>query len=306
MSSSSFVVFLGLLLASGASVAQSEAAAPSPGMRRIELAPDEALSAPEIAISAGLSTTFIFDSDLKRDEVEVEGRDRFSLVDVGQATLRLVPSARLTAGERLRLVVRFRDGAAPASTSFQLRVHPAKAEPLIEVYRGRRTIETYQQEAREVRAELMRCQDEVARLVAEQNAPGGLAGLVSSSVLDEHGVTGRVVTKDVAQAAGNANALEATSVKSYRSATGVAIEINLKVKAGAPPWVAKGVTLRGKAGAELKVLRLWQQRPIPIGEFGLVVVEADAPTKGSQGPFSLKLWEEDGPRMITLGNVTFP
>ncbi|WP_375757991.1 DUF2381 family protein [Corallococcus exercitus] len=306
MPSSSFVVLLGVLLASGVSVAQSEAAASLPGVRRVELTPDDALSVPEIAISAGLSTTFLFDSGLKRDEVELEGRDRFSLVDEGQATLRLVPSARLTVGERLRLVVRFRDGAAPASASFLLRVHPAKAEPLVEVYRDMRTLETYQQEAREVRAQLVQCQGDVARLLAEQSVPGGLAGLVSSGVLDENGVTGRVVTKDIVQAVGNANALEAASVKSYRSATGVAVEIKLKVKAGAPPWVAKGATLRGKAGAELNVLRLWQQRPIAIGEFGLVVVEADATTEAAQGAFSLKLWEEDGPRTITLGNVTFP
>ncbi|RKH17493.1 DUF2381 family protein [Corallococcus sp. CA041A] len=303
MSSSSFAVLLGLLLASGASADPSEAGASLPGVRRIELAPDDASSTHEIAISAQLSTTFLFDSDLKRGEVELESRDRFSLVDAGQATLRLVPSARLTAGERLRLFVRFRDGAAPASASFLLRVHPATAEPLIEVYRGMRTIETYQQEIREVRAGLMRCQGEVVRLVAEQNAPGGLAGLVFSGALDEHGLTGRLVTEAVARAAGNA--LKATSVKSYRSATGVAVEINLTVMAGAPPWVAKGATLRGKTGAELKVLRLWQQRPIPTGEFGLVVVEADAST-AAQGAFSLKLWEEDGPRTITLDNVMFP
>ncbi|MCY1045624.1 DUF2381 family protein [Corallococcus sp. bb12-1] len=302
MSSPSFVVFLGLLLTSGASVAQPEASAP--GARRIELTPDDVLSAPEIAISAGLSTILVFDSDLTRDAVELEGRDRFDLVDVGQTTLRLVPSSRVTAGEKFQLVMRFRDGAVPASTSLLLRVHPAKAEPLIEVYRGKRTIETYQQEARDLRAELMRCQGEIARLVDDQDTPGGLAGLVSSRALDEHGVTGRVVTKDVTQAAGNA--LEAISVKSYRSMKGVAVEINLTVKAGAPAWVAKGATLRGKAGAELKVLRLWQQGPIPMGEFGRVVVEADAPTAAAQGVFSLKLWEADGPRVITLGNVTFP
>ncbi|WP_367303425.1 DUF2381 family protein [Corallococcus exiguus] len=304
MSSSFFVVFLGLLLASGASVAQPEASASSPSARRIELTPDDGLSAPEIAISTGLSTILVFDSDMTHDEVELEGRDRFELVDVGRTTLRLVPSSHVTAGEKFRLIVRFRDGAAPGRASFLLRVHPAKAEPLIEVYRGKRTIETYQQEARELRAELMRYQGEIARLVAEQDAPGGLAGLVSSGALDEHGVTGRVVTKDVAQAAGNA--LEATSVKSYRSAKGVAVEIQLVVKAGALPWVANGATLRGKAGAELKVLRLWQQGPIPVGEFGLVVVEADAPSVAAQGAFSLKLWEAAGPRVITLGNVTFP
>jgi uncharacterized protein (TIGR02268 family) len=150
---------------------------------------------------------------------------------------------------------------------------------------------------------LMRCQSEVTRLVAEQATPGGLAGLVSSGALNEQGVVGQLVTKDVIPAAGNA--LETAFVKSYRSATGVAIEVRLKMTGSAPPWVTKGATLRGKAGAELKVLRLWQQRPIPAGEFGIVVVEADAST-APQGAFSLKLWEEDGPRTITLGNVMFP
>jgi uncharacterized protein (TIGR02268 family) len=288
------------------SVAQSEASASPSGVRRIELAPAETLVVPEIAISGGLSTTFLFDSGLKYDHVELEERDRFSLVDVGQATLRLVPSARLTAGARLRLVVRFRDGAAPASASFLLRVHPAKSEPLIEVYRNMRSLETYQQEVREVRAELAHCQGEVARLEAEQNTPGGLAGLVASGALDEHGVTGQVVTKDITRAAGNAHAPEVASVRSYRSATGIAVEISLKVKPGAPPWIAKGATLRGKAGAELKGLRLSQHSPAAVGDFGLVVVEANATTEATQGPFTLKLWEEDGPRTVVLGNVTFP
>jgi hypothetical protein len=31
-----------------------------------------------------------------------------------------------------------------------------------------------------------------------------------------------------------------------------------------------------------------------------------APESGLQGPFVLKLWEADGQRTFTLGNVTFP
>ncbi|RYZ42979.1 MAG: DUF2381 family protein [Myxococcaceae bacterium] len=304
MPSSSFVVLLGLLFAGGAAVAQTEVPATLSGVRRIELVPDDTQSASEIVISAGLSTTLLFDSDLLRDGVELEGRDRFSLVDVGQTTLRLVPSPRLMAGEQFRLVVRFRDGAAPMSASFLLRAHSAKAEPLVEVYRGRRTIETYQQEAREVRESLMRCQQESARLMAEHDAPAGLAGLISTRALDEHGVTGRVVTKDVAQATGNV--LEATLVRSYRSTKGVAVEIQLAVRSGARPWFGEGAMLRGKAGVDLKVLRIWQEHPISTGEFGRIVVEAEASVTAAHGAFSLKLWEEDGPRSITLTNVTFP
>ncbi|RKG70100.1 DUF2381 family protein [Corallococcus sp. CA054B] len=304
MSSSSFVVLLGLLFVAETAVAQSEGSASVPGARRIELSPDDVQVAPEIGISSGLSTALFFDSDLMRDSVELEGRDRFALVDVGQATIRLVPSSRVAPGERFRLVVRFRDGAAPLSAFFLLRIHPAKAESLIEVYRGKRTIETYQQEAREAHAELLRCQNENARLMAEHDAPGGLAGLISTGGMDERGVAGQVVTLEFSQVSGSD--LTASYITSYRSTTGVAVDIKLDVKAGAQPWLAKGATLKGKAGVELKVIRVWQRMPIPGGNVGRVVVEAEASPETTRGPFSLKLWEEDGRRTVVFGNVMFP
>nr|WP_216672692.1 DUF2381 family protein [Corallococcus exiguus] len=301
--SSSTVVLLGLLFTSAAAFAQSEVLASGPGARRIELSPDESPSTSEIMISAGLSTGFYFDSDLRRDGMELEGRERFSLVDMGQATLRLIPSSRVVPGERFRLVVRFKDGAAPVSATFLLRVHPAKAEPLVEVYRGTRTLETYQQEVQEVRAELARCQEENSRLVAEHEAPSGLTGLLATQALDKNGVTARTVTKDIHPS--HDDALAAILVTTYRTKGAVAVVVQLATKAGARPWSTKGATLRGKTGAELKVLRVWQQQLIPLGEARSIVVEAEAPDDGVQGPYSLKLWE-DGPRTITLGNVTFP
>nr|WP_216623256.1 DUF2381 family protein [Corallococcus exercitus] len=294
---------MSLLFASAAAFAQSESPASVPGARRIELPSDGSPSITEISVSAGLSTGLYFDSDLMRERIELEGRERFSLVDIGQATLRLVPSSRVTPGERFRLVVHFRDGAAPVSAAFLLQVHPAKAEPLVEVYRGRRTIETYQQEIREARAELERCRDETSRLEAEHEAPAGLAGLLSTATLDEDGVAARVVTKDIVPSSGDA--LEATSVTTYRAKRAVAVVVKLATKASARPWSPKGATLRGRSGADLKVLRIWQQPTSPLGETRAIVVEAEVQEAGVQGPFSLKLWE-DGPRTVTLGNVTFP
>ncbi|RKH22578.1 DUF2381 family protein [Corallococcus sp. CA041A] len=303
MPSSSTIVFLALVLASAGAFAQSESSASVPGARRIELTPEGTPFVAEIAVSAGLSTGLYFDSDLMRDGIELEGRERFTLVDVGQATLRLVPSSRVIPGEHFRLVVRFKDGAAPVSASFLLQVHPAKTVPVIEVYRGKRTLETYQQEIREVRAELERCRDESSRLVAEHEAPAGLAGLLSTGTLDKEGVVGRVVTQDILPSSGNA--LEAASVITYRAKRAVAVVVTLATKAGAQPWNLKGATLRGRSGAELQVLRVWQEPSSPLTQARSIVVEAEAPDDGVQGPYSLKLWE-DGPRTITLGNVTFP
>lgn len=247
----------------------------------------------------------LFDSDLQRESVELENRQRFSLVDVGQATLRLVPSTSATPGERFKLMVRFRDGAAPLTAMFLLKVHPAKAEATIEIYRHQRTIATYQQEARDARAEVLRCKEELSRVVSEHGAPGGLTGILFNEGLDPHGVAGQVLTKTVAATA--ANGLWAPIVNSYRSSMLVAVDVWVEVKTGSQPWTAEGATLKARSGEELKVLRVWQATPIlPGGPGGRVIVEAEAPAAAVQGPFSLKLWEADGPRSITLGNVTFP
>ncbi|NBC46296.1 DUF2381 family protein [Corallococcus exiguus] len=77
------------------------------------------------------------------------------------------------------------------------------------------------------------------------------------------------------------------------------MEIHLTVNS-AQPWIGKGAMLRTNAGVELKVLRLWQEHPISTGEVGRIVVEAEASAAAAQGAFSLKLWEEGGPRSLTL------
>nr|WP_171447374.1 DUF2381 family protein [Corallococcus carmarthensis] len=294
-----------MLLIGIAATAQQEVVSSVPGARRIELIPEDTGSASEVVVSPGLSTMLLFDSELQREGIELEGRQRFSLVDVGQATLRLVPSANATPGERFKLVVRFRDGAAPLTAVFLLKVHPAKAEATIEVYREQRTIETYQQEIRDARAEVFRCKEEQARMMSEHKSPGGLTGILINGGLDPRGVAGQVLARAAANMA--ANGLEAPVVNSYRSSKLVAVDVWIDVKTGTLPWRAEGATLKGRSGEELKVLRVWQVTPtLPGVPGGRVIVEAEAPAAAVQGPFALKLWEADGPRSITLGNVTFP
>ncbi|RKI33970.1 DUF2381 family protein [Corallococcus sp. AB004] len=304
MPSPSFVVLLGLLLAGDAAVAQLEASSTVPGSRRIELTPEGAGSVSEVVVSPGLSTMLLFDAELQREALELGNRERFSLVDVGQATIRLVPSANITPGEQFKLVVRFRDGAAPVTAVFLLKAHPAKAEATVEVYRKPRTIETYQQEIRDARSETSRCKEDLARMTSAHQTPGGLTGLLFNGGLDPHGVAGQVLTKAVAKTA--ATGLEASFVNGYRSRMLVAVDVLIAVKAGVLPWRAEGATLKGRTGEDLKILQVWQVTPILPGTSGRVVVEAEAPAVAVQGPFSLKLWEADGPRSITLGNVTFP
>ncbi|WP_408891533.1 DUF2381 family protein [Myxococcus faecalis] len=299
-------VLLSLLLTGGgAALAQSPSSSVELSIRRIELVPDDVQATVEVAVSPGLSTMFLFDSEVSREGLTLEGRERFAMVDAGLTTLRLIPSEKVSAGERLKLTVRFQDGAAPVSATFVLVSHPARSEAHVEVYRRKRSVETYQEEVRQARIEAEKCREENERLRAERNAPDGLTGLISTEVISGRGVEFRDVNKDVTQGPGGAAAKH--YVNAYRAARRVAIEIFLVSRGDDQPWTAKGATLRGKANEELKVLQVWQSSPVAPGStVQRVVVEAEAASESPQGPFTLKLWDADGRRTVTLGNVTFP
>ncbi|NTX15467.1 DUF2381 family protein [Myxococcus sp. CA056] len=293
-----------LLLAAGGAKAQENMAL-GVGTRRIDLLPDTVRTAAEVFVSPGLSTVLLFDADVVSDSIEIEGRNLFTRVDVGQATVRLALSPRASPGERLRFSVRFRDGAAPTGASFLLVVHPAKANAVVEVFRSSRTVESYQQEAVEARAEAIRFKEENARLVLEHKVPGGLTGLLAMGDMDVHGVVGMPLNKSLLLDSRSA-IKPSQQVRSYRSKNRVAVEVLLEDTRGGQPWSASGATLKEQSGVDLKVLSVWQEAPITSDAAKRVIVEAEAPANASQGTFSLKLWEADGPRTVTISNVTFP
>ncbi|WP_141621934.1 DUF2381 family protein [Myxococcus sp. AB036A] len=301
---SAVLLFL-LLTGGGTALAQSPSSTVGLSIRRIELVSDDVQPVVEVAVSPGLSTMFLFDSEVSREGLTLEGRERFAMVDAGLTTLRLIPSEKISAGERLKLTVRFQDGAAPASATFVLVSHPARSEAHVEVYRRKRSVENYQEEVRQARIEAEKCREENERLRAERSAPDGLTGLISTEVLSGRGVEFRDVTKDVTQGPGGAAAKHYANA--YRAARRVAVEVILVSRGDDQPWTAKGATLRGKANEELKVLQVWQSGPVAPGStVQRVVVEAEAASESPQGPFTLKLWDADGRRTVTLGNVTFP
>ncbi|RKG48132.1 DUF2381 family protein [Corallococcus sp. AB011P] len=302
------VVLLVIALFSGAATAQSRPAATGFGVRRIEFSAEnfEAMTTPEVQVSPGVSTTFEFNSALLQEKVAVEGAERFALVDIGRSTLRLVPSDQVLPGERLRVTVRFLDGAAPVGTAFILVAHPAQAERLVEVWRNQRTVESYQQESKEARAEAQRCHEENERLRAEYEGPGGLAGLLENRVIGKSGVSVKPLDfeKEVRQRPGDA--IRILRAWSYRSANRVAVLMDLDYPEAAQHWMAQGASLVGKTGETLNMLPVWQEAPVANARIRRLVVEAEATPDEARGTFALKLWERDGLRMITLPGVTFP
>src|SRR5262249_33662570 len=139
---------------------------------------------------------FLFDAKLAR--VELQGREHFRRVTETADSLMVLPSEAMRDLEPLRVTVYFADGAAPASLTFLLVVHPARAARQVEVIRQTRPAAFYKQEAQEARSKVQRCEEEKTRLQAEQGAPGGLRGLHAAGLLDiGSGVAAKRIFKDL-------------------------------------------------------------------------------------------------------------
>jgi uncharacterized protein (TIGR02268 family) len=299
-------VFMALVL-SGSADSQPSASTCDTGVRHIELPAVPTGQAPTVCISPGRTTVFSFDTDLVAGSVTLEGSDRFTKVEPGPSTLKLLPSVKVAAGERLRLTVAFTDNAAPTSAAFTLVVQAAQAEPLVNVYRQVRSAESYEQELAETKAKVRQCHEENARLHFERSGPGGLVGLHASGLMDSNGVSFRDISGGVTE--GATNALSMMGVTSYRSAMRVAVEVTLKVPKDAPTWTPENatLTLQGRKGVELKVVTLWSPEPIVPGLLGGTVnVEAEATPDVATGIFTLKLWDASGARTVTISGIKFP
>jgi uncharacterized protein (TIGR02268 family) len=125
--------------------------------------------------------------------------------------------------------------------------------------------------------------------------------------MDGKGVTAQDITQRVTRAA--TNALSVLGVNAYRSAIRVAVDVLLVVPEDAPAWKPEGatLTLAGRKGVELKVVKIWSPEPIPPGGFGArVSVEAEASAEVATGTFILKLWDASGTRAVTVDGIKFP
>ena len=296
---------LPVLVLSGPVGVAPDAVTCSGGVRHIELPAVPTSELLTACISPGRTTLFSFDAELLAGSLSLEGSDDFSLLEVGQSTLKLIPSGTLTAGARRQVRVGFKDGAAPRSAVFVLVVQTAQADPLVNVYRQARTVESYQQELAERATEVRQCREENARLRGEQHGPGGIVGLRVAGLLDASGIMTRAID-NVAQAP--TDVLRVSEFRVYRASQRVAVEMTLQMPEDAPAWAPAGASLilQSKKGVELKVLNFWPPEPITPGRYGgSVFVEAEAPADSVTGPFTLKLWDASGARTVTITGVTF-
>jgi uncharacterized protein (TIGR02268 family) len=272
---------------------------------RIELAAESTGRVLVICVSSGQSMTLHFDSPLLPESVEIQQRERFADVAVGQRTLTLMPPENLVPGERFTARVGFADGAAPAGATFLLMGHPSLGARQVDVLRQPRTLAYYQKRAKEAEAKARQFQEEVQQLRAERSAPDGLRGVFASELMGRgKGVVPRDLSENAIRHEGNA--LIAREIFSYRANGRVAVEVRLK-NPGSESWTTAGAVLIGPRGEQLKPLPLWPLDPIVPGtDWDRIVVVVLATKKEARGTYTLKVWDASGQRVIILGNITFP
>ncbi len=281
------------------------------GTRHIELEADAPSGVHEVCIHPGLSTTLLFDSKLAR--VELPGRERFRFME-GEAGLTLIPTEVLREGERVPVTLSFQDGMAPASATLLLVVHPVQAERQVEVTRHPRTLASYREGEQQARAEAQQCREERARLQAGCDGKGGLTGLIAQRLMGQGGIAFEDIRKSVTPRSGNT--LIPAAVYSYRAniehqktqRQGVRLAVSLLLSnQGTTPWTPAGAVLVTPTHAKLAALTVWPLEPIPPGEERRVVVEVETKEQEARGPFTLKLWsQEGGARGEVFDGVTFP
>jgi len=310
---SSPAALLALVLLAGASaIAQPPLPDCEASPSHVELPAEPTGKVQEVCISAELPITFRFDSPLVPGSLELQDRERFEDVSTGTRSFTVLPPADLQTGERFKVVVRFADGAAPTSATFMLVGHPALGTRQVNVFRLKRTVEDYQRENQEERKKSQQLGQELERMRLEKG-PGGLTGLIASGLMavQDQSVKVEEITNGITRPA--SNALGILMAISYRSTTRaenvvrVAVAVEL-VNLGTQPWTLKDAALVGK-GQESKPVKVsWQPSPISPDpkERGVVVVEWELTAREARGPFTLKLWDESGMRLVTIGNVTFP
>jgi uncharacterized protein (TIGR02268 family) len=290
-------------LLGGASV--STAQTPAPGVRRIELRADAPAQVHEVRISPGHGTLLFFDTPVQRGTVVLKGEERFLLATLGEnaRAYTLLPSDALRPGERLPLTVSFTDGDTPGTATFQLVVHAALPETQVNVYRHSRPLDSFRQEAQEQRARAEQCETRLTEVLASQ-AEEGLSGLEAAGLLGQ-GITTQMFNDGMDPPA--EGGLLATMGMSFRASGRVAVRLLMELEdASAAPWEAEGAALVSTEGIPLKVLKVWQERPVLPGQDARVFVEAEAAQSSARGPHVLKLWGKGGDRPMRFPDVTFP
>jgi uncharacterized protein (TIGR02268 family) len=184
----------------------------------------------------------------------------------------------------------------------------------VEVFRFARPEEPCEQEVRQLRAENASLAQEVERLRAETRGQGSLTRLFTTGRMkpDGQGVVARDLSKSITRPP--SDLLNVGEVLAYHypleltdgGAPLVRVALVLWLtNPGARPWRTARASLV-RDGVEVRPLEVWQPEPLGPKQRGLLILETELPERQAREKLTLQLWDEDGRRSVTIGNVGLP
>ncbi|ATB43485.1 hypothetical protein CYFUS_008965 [Cystobacter fuscus] len=287
------------LLAGTAGAADPPRASECSAAPLIDLMAKPAELVPGVCVNPGAPTTFVFGAPLPSGAVVLSDNRSVDFAQ-GGAFVTVYPKRSFLPGERVKLTVRFGDGAAPEEAAFWLVGHAEQGVRSVEVFRSARSADELKREAAEARAEASQCQKEKARLLAERTKLGGLMGAAWLERTEE--IHSKDLLEGLVQHPGNALTVEEAT--SYSNKGSIAVRLLLR-NFGTETWTATEAMLTNSMGVDV-VLSLWRDAAISSGSSGFVVVGVEKSSEQLGCPCSLKLREEQQARAVTMKGVTFP
>lgn len=272
--------------------------------RHIELTADPPGQSWEVRIGPNQASNLMFNAPLRRGSVTVQERESFHsvMVDERAGLITLLPSDKVAPGTTLVMAVGFADNSLPENTTFRLVVHAGQGERQVRVERKSRSATSFQEEARRERERAEHCEALSAHptgTACEEN----LVGLFGAGFVKK-GIGIRALDLRPQLPPHSPDSPHVGEAYGYRAIGRVAVELWL-AESAQTPWRLGTAELITPEGQSLKVLRTWQTPGLLApGDLRQVVVEAEAPE--SQGPFLLRLSEQDGARTLTVRGVRFP
>ncbi len=141
---------------------------------------------------------------------------------------------------------------------------------------------------------------------SSSSPPNGLLGMREAGLLDEAGVSTRVLLPDQGFTQRPRELLNVRRAIAYRARRRLALELEVQNTDSAPCSMVRA-ELAGRDGARLTVIRLWPSEPLLPGTMRQrLFVEAEWEGELPPGPYTLDLWNAEGERSVTLQDVIFP
>jgi uncharacterized protein (TIGR02268 family) len=260
---------------------------------------------PFIYLALGVVTMIRLDARIIPESVQVEGRARFAVVQVGEQSVTLSPAVALAPGERLALRVTYREGS-PSSVVFLLTGQPGTADGLVDVSRPQQTVEACRVELSATRE---RCEGQAKELEALKARPAALspAAVALAGFVNDKGMRGLQFELGCRQARGGE--LRPVVCWGLGGATWSVVVLEVS-NTGGEPWAPAWAEVT-PAGGEPRRARvvLPVQATIPPGGVVLLAVEVEMPAREKPKEWlsalhTVRVCNGDGSRCLSVPQVT--